>query len=271
MISKNQVKKDFSIIPNKLINDESLSCEAKMIYIYVASKPEIWIVNQEEIMKKINIKSRTSMAKYAKELEDSGWISRSKNMSGSYDYTLYSTKQVASKAEKATPISPKNEPDCPENERPNNEHRCPKFEHDCPKNEHDPCPNFSTCQKMDTINTDISLIEIDYKKSNTNVIVSSWLSLYKEQNLPQNDNLIQMVGLLATSSGFAEKTANEIRATLVKIRLNLTQFTIDEVIHSILYTSERGLNYLATPRRLTNQPSGNPLKNCNSQDFSRAY
>ena len=90
----NQLKDNFTQIPNELLTDDRLSNGAKVIYCYVASKPTGWKVWNAEIQKALNIKDKGTMSKYWKELLDTGWIDRTRNktdngqFSGGYDYEL---------------------------------------------------------------------------------------------------------------------------------------------------------------------------------------
>lgn len=168
-VIKNKLKKDFSIIPNAIICDEDISIEARFMYIYLASKPDDWVVQHEDIKQIMRIKSRTSMAKYALELINSGWASRTLrkgeggSFNGGYDYVLHHEKIDVIK-----PITP-------EIVRPKNEHtEVPKNGRtDVSKNGHDVCPNFATSQKMDTTNTEIDR-QRDYRCTNTLNIWEIW-------------------------------------------------------------------------------------------------
>jgi hypothetical protein len=70
---------------------------AKVVYIYLASKPDGWKVWNKEIQNSLNIKDSGTIAKYWKELLDTGWIQRTANKDdngqfcGGFDYELLET------------------------------------------------------------------------------------------------------------------------------------------------------------------------------------
>ena len=93
-ILRNQLKSHFSQLPNALISDKSLYPHVTFrIICYLYSKPDGWVVNNDDIMKKFGIKDPHTMAKYWKVILHSGWVSRTKKDSktskfSGYDYTL---------------------------------------------------------------------------------------------------------------------------------------------------------------------------------------
>ena len=97
---KNTIKKEFTIIPNALINDNNLSDRARFIFVYMASKPDDWIFYNSEISKSLKLTIDT-LRKYMKELFASGWITkheqiREMGMFGPNVYVLNSfPKQVS--------------------------------------------------------------------------------------------------------------------------------------------------------------------------------
>ena len=72
---KNNVKYQFTICPNALLNDESLSRDAKFLFIWMASKPNDWTFYQEATAKTIGCKDYT-LRKYIDELCEAGWITK---------------------------------------------------------------------------------------------------------------------------------------------------------------------------------------------------
>lgn len=90
----NQLRDNFTQIPNELLTDSRLSNGAKVVYCYVASKPTGWKVWNTEIQQSLNIKDSGTMSKYWKELIETGWIDRTRTksnngqFSGGYDYEL---------------------------------------------------------------------------------------------------------------------------------------------------------------------------------------
>lgn len=92
-VIKNTIKDNFTQIPNELLTDDRLSLGAKVVFCYVASKPTGWEVYNKEIQNALNIKDGSTIAKYWKELIETGWIERKRNMqegklTGGYDYIL---------------------------------------------------------------------------------------------------------------------------------------------------------------------------------------
>lgn len=93
-ILKNQIKENFSQIPNELITDTRISIQARMVYVYVSSKPSGWVVCNTDVKQSIGIKDDKTMAKYWKELQDFGWLTRTKatpnnaEKNGTYNYIL---------------------------------------------------------------------------------------------------------------------------------------------------------------------------------------
>lgn len=90
----NQLRDNFTQIPNELLTDDRLSNGAKVVYCYVASKPTGWKFWNTEIQKALNIKDNNTMSKYWKELLNTGWVDRTRTkadngqFSGGYDYEL---------------------------------------------------------------------------------------------------------------------------------------------------------------------------------------
>lgn len=87
-VTKNILKRDFSQIPNELITDKNISHGAFRVMVYLLSKPDGWQVYNNDIKKKLKISKSHTIAKYWKELEESGWISRTKTSKGAFDYIL---------------------------------------------------------------------------------------------------------------------------------------------------------------------------------------
>lgn len=96
-ILRNKLKRDFTLTPNELLTDQRLSMGAKVVYIYLASKPDGWKVWNKEIQNSLSIKDSGTIAKYWKELLDSGWLVRERQkdergkFTGGYDYQLLDT------------------------------------------------------------------------------------------------------------------------------------------------------------------------------------
>lgn len=83
----------------------------------------------------------------------------------------------------------------------------------------------------------------DNEKSSTEI----WYQFAQQLGLQLSDEIKLAIDTLATSDGYSGKTHNQIRSTLMKIKMFLTKFDEQQVIGSILYTTERGLDYLNEP------------------------
>lgn len=90
----NSVRKRFTQIPNPIVVDPSISDGAYRVFSYVSTKPDNWLINNRDIQNKLNIKRAETIAKYWKELINSGWVSRQPIInangkpSGYFDYVL---------------------------------------------------------------------------------------------------------------------------------------------------------------------------------------
>ncbi len=70
---KNKIKNNYTIIPNKLINDSSISDRARFLFCVLASKPDGWKFYNNALAKELGYSIET-LRKYFKELIDAGWI-----------------------------------------------------------------------------------------------------------------------------------------------------------------------------------------------------
>ena len=99
-VLKNRLKEKFITIPKKIITDNQISFGAKIVYCYLVSKPNDWVIRNSEIMAELNI-SKDTIAKYFKELVVNGWIDRKRQVdsqnqfTGLYDYVIYETPKVS--------------------------------------------------------------------------------------------------------------------------------------------------------------------------------
>lgn len=99
-VLKNRLKEKFVTIPKKIITDKQISFGAKMVYCYLVSKPNDWVIRNSEIMEDLNI-SKDTIAKYFKELVVNGWIDRKRQVdsqnqfTGLYDYIIYENPKVS--------------------------------------------------------------------------------------------------------------------------------------------------------------------------------
>ncbi len=92
-ILRNKIKSSFSQIPNDLITDSRLSHGAKLVAIYLMSKPDEWRVCNADIMKGLNISKPHTIAGYWRELIGNGWVTRiekreSGKFGGGFDYEI---------------------------------------------------------------------------------------------------------------------------------------------------------------------------------------
>jgi len=107
----NSLRKCFTKIPNALAVDLYLSSGAVRVFLYMSCKPDDWFFNNRDIQKQLGIKDDATMAKYWKELINSGWVSRTPALnhngkpSGYYDYVLnfQPVKQAISQPDTPTP------------------------------------------------------------------------------------------------------------------------------------------------------------------------
>lgn len=72
------VGSNFTIVPNKLLDDPNISYRAKGIYSYLRSKPDDWEFRVQNITR-AGKEGRDATQKALKELEDSGYIERIAN------------------------------------------------------------------------------------------------------------------------------------------------------------------------------------------------
>lgn len=91
---KNRIKRGFTVVPNELINDLSISAVARFLFVYMASKPDDWDFHNNELMKATGIKDPRTFRRHMSELITPGWISRERTRAegaqfSSYDYTLH--------------------------------------------------------------------------------------------------------------------------------------------------------------------------------------
>lgn len=115
---KNNLRREFTTIPNALINDQGLSRDARFLFVYMASKPDDWQFWNKDLCTALgdNEKPITpkTMLVYMNELITAGWVTRQqvRGESGryeTYDYTLLSTPTASPEGKiyrtvKITPI-----------------------------------------------------------------------------------------------------------------------------------------------------------------------
>lgn len=93
-ILRNELKSNFTQVPNDLLFDKRVSFGARILFCYLASKPNNWKIINQNIITNLNISS-DSVAKYFNELLETGWITREREINekgqycGGYNYTIY--------------------------------------------------------------------------------------------------------------------------------------------------------------------------------------
>ena len=87
----NKIKDNFTIIPNDIIRNKSLSDRARFIFCYMASMPDDWKFYQGAMAKELGY-TKDTLRKYIEELLETGYLSREQRREegkfDSYDYTL---------------------------------------------------------------------------------------------------------------------------------------------------------------------------------------
>ena len=113
MIFRVKQKTNFTIVPNKAINDEGLSLRAKGLLLYLLSKPDNWNVNLEHLASVCN-EGKSAVRVALTELINHGFVKRQQvrdnngKMNG-YQYDVYDSKQstVVRKTDDGKPASGK--------------------------------------------------------------------------------------------------------------------------------------------------------------------
>jgi hypothetical protein len=87
----NKIKDNFTIIPNDIIRNKSLSDRARFIFCYMASMPDDWKFYQGVMAKELGY-TKDTLRKYIEELLETGYLDREQRREAgkfdSYDYTL---------------------------------------------------------------------------------------------------------------------------------------------------------------------------------------
>ena len=89
---RNNLRRNFTTIPNALILDNTLSDRARFMFCYMASKPDDWVFYQANMARELGYSVDTAR-KYIDELIKAGWMTREmrrndKGKYDSYDYVL---------------------------------------------------------------------------------------------------------------------------------------------------------------------------------------
>lgn len=87
----------YAQIPNKTLQDMSLSHTARSILFYLLSKPDNWKISKESLRKQMGIGSNNTMQKYVNELKKAGYLSYEKTGKkgnlNTYDWYVYPEPQ----------------------------------------------------------------------------------------------------------------------------------------------------------------------------------
>ncbi len=87
----NDIKKNFTIIPNDIIRNKNISDRARFIFCYMASMPDDWKFYQGAMAKELGY-TKDTLRKYIEELLETGYLYREQRREegkfDSYDYTL---------------------------------------------------------------------------------------------------------------------------------------------------------------------------------------
>lgn len=100
-IRRAKVKKEFSIISNKMLGDKRLSFKARGLLAYMLSKPDDWQFYTSELVKHSETDGRTSIQSALKEIENAGYLVRDqeRDTSGKFkslDFILYDVPKAES-------------------------------------------------------------------------------------------------------------------------------------------------------------------------------
>lgn len=101
---RNSIKKNFTIIPNALISDSSISDRARFVFCLMASKPDDWSFFNSALARELGYSVET-LRKYIKELIANGWIvkvTQSQDENGKFSSNSYELLSESSKAPNST-------------------------------------------------------------------------------------------------------------------------------------------------------------------------
>jgi len=101
-LSKICASGNFTMLPNTLINDDSMSASARMIVIYLLSKPEGWNVRPADVQKRLCI-GKHQYYERMKELREAGYIKLERGgKEGGSRIIVYSEPEKQEKESKET-------------------------------------------------------------------------------------------------------------------------------------------------------------------------
>ena len=93
-VIRNDLTKGFAMIANQIITDIRVSIGARLLFCYLSSKPGNWQFWNNDMAKQLGIKDKNTISKYLKELIETKWIERKRNINnegkftGGYEYVL---------------------------------------------------------------------------------------------------------------------------------------------------------------------------------------
>lgn len=92
-ILRNELKRNYSQIPNEMITDKTISAGELRVLLYLYTKPDTWDVYNKDICNQLDISEQT-LTKYWKSLLKSKWLRReiakdeNGKLTGGYEYHL---------------------------------------------------------------------------------------------------------------------------------------------------------------------------------------
>lgn len=92
-ISITKDRKNFSCVPNALLNDKKISLSAKGIYAFMDGKPAGWNFTIRSMARQLK-EGETAISNALKDLKDNGWLSYFKNSDGTGVYHIYWEQQA---------------------------------------------------------------------------------------------------------------------------------------------------------------------------------
>lgn len=92
---------NFTQIPNDIINDKNVSLKAKGLYLYMASKPDVWEFSLSGMISQLK-ESKTTILSIIEELIKCGYLEKTKvrigNKQGINEYKLFRSSQLPSES-----------------------------------------------------------------------------------------------------------------------------------------------------------------------------
>lgn len=121
-IRRSKPERDFSIIPNSTLQDETLSWQARGMLCYLLSMPVDWVINVKDLAKRSSKNGRDAAQKILNELIETGYVLREqvrdKGRFVGYNYVVYDLKQDLPYPEKPDTANQETESPYPEKPYP---------------------------------------------------------------------------------------------------------------------------------------------------------